>query len=124
LPVRRLQIAERLSKLCHVLRREHGAHVQVPRDKRRTVQDAGEAANDDEFDVSVAESVDEAVELRHGIELAEARLAQGAVAEAAALLSEATALLKDGDGWRERKARHENGARLRRLREMNAHRMD
>jgi hypothetical protein len=48
--------------------------------------------------------------------LAEARLMQGAAAEAAELLSEAQTLLKDGEGWRETKAREENDMRLRRLR--------
>ncbi len=52
--------------------------------------------------------------------LAEARLMQGAAAEAAGLLGRARTLLQDGDGWRERKARLENEARLRRLRELNA----
>jgi tetratricopeptide (TPR) repeat protein len=47
--------------------------------------------------------------------LAEARLKQGAAAEAAGLLSEARAMLKEGDGWRERKAREENEMRLRRF---------
>jgi DNA-binding winged helix-turn-helix (wHTH) protein/Flp pilus assembly protein TadD len=47
--------------------------------------------------------------------LAEARLMQGAAAEAAGLLSEARTLLKEGDGWRERKARQENEIRLRRV---------
>jgi tetratricopeptide (TPR) repeat protein len=54
--------------------------------------------------------------------LAEARLMQGAAAEAARLLGQARTLLQDGDGWRERKARLENEARLRRLRELNAQR--
>jgi hypothetical protein len=41
---------------------------------------------------------------------------QGAAAEAAELLSEARTLLKDGEGWRETKARQENDMRLRRIR--------
>jgi DNA-binding winged helix-turn-helix (wHTH) protein/tetratricopeptide (TPR) repeat protein len=53
--------------------------------------------------------------------LAETRLMQGAAAEAAELLGEARSLLKDGEGWRERRARQENEARLSRLRELNAH---
>lgn len=52
--------------------------------------------------------------------LAEARASQGGISEATALLAEAQALLKDGDGWRERKARRENDARRHRIRETSA----
>jgi DNA-binding winged helix-turn-helix (wHTH) protein/tetratricopeptide (TPR) repeat protein len=52
--------------------------------------------------------------------LAEARLMQGATADAAELLNQARAMLKDGDGWQERKAREENEIRLRRLREVSS----
>jgi DNA-binding winged helix-turn-helix (wHTH) protein len=48
--------------------------------------------------------------------LAEACALQGRLSEATALLAEAQALLKDGDGWRERKARRENDARRHRIR--------
>src|SRR5688500_8944549 len=48
--------------------------------------------------------------------LAEACALQGRLSEATALLAEAQALLKDGDGWRERKARRENDARRHRMR--------
>jgi tetratricopeptide (TPR) repeat protein len=52
--------------------------------------------------------------------LAEARLMQGAISEAATLLEEAQELLRDGEGWRESKARHENALRLEQLRELAA----
>jgi DNA-binding winged helix-turn-helix (wHTH) protein/tetratricopeptide (TPR) repeat protein len=51
--------------------------------------------------------------------LAEARALQGGISEATTLLAEAQALLKDGDGWRERKARRENDARRHRIRQMS-----
>jgi DNA-binding winged helix-turn-helix (wHTH) protein/tetratricopeptide (TPR) repeat protein len=47
--------------------------------------------------------------------LAEARLMQGAAAEARTLLSEARSLLKEGEGWRETRARRENEERIRQL---------
>jgi hypothetical protein len=47
--------------------------------------------------------------------LAEARLMQGAAAEARTLLSEARSLLKEGEGWRESRARGENEERIRQL---------
>jgi DNA-binding winged helix-turn-helix (wHTH) protein len=56
--------------------------------------------------------------------LAEARLMQGATADAAELLNQARAMLKDGDGWQERKAREENEMRLRRLRGVSARTME
>jgi DNA-binding winged helix-turn-helix (wHTH) protein/Flp pilus assembly protein TadD len=56
--------------------------------------------------------------------LAEAHLMQGAVAQAAKLLSEARTLLKDGDGWRERKARHENELLIQQLRKLEARTAD
>jgi DNA-binding winged helix-turn-helix (wHTH) protein/Flp pilus assembly protein TadD len=52
--------------------------------------------------------------------LAEARLMQGAVSEAAALLDSAQTLLKGGDGWREEKARHETAVRIQKLRVLGA----
>jgi DNA-binding winged helix-turn-helix (wHTH) protein len=52
--------------------------------------------------------------------LAESRLMQGAVSEAATLLGGARTLLKDGEGWRERKARHETAVRMQQLRELGA----
>jgi len=47
--------------------------------------------------------------------LAEARLMQGDISDAAALLTEARSLLKDGEGWRESEARHEADRLIRQL---------
>jgi DNA-binding winged helix-turn-helix (wHTH) protein len=48
--------------------------------------------------------------------LGEARAMQGAISEARALLTEARSLLKDGEGWRESRARDQNEERIRQLR--------
>ena len=45
---------------------------------------------------------------------------QGAVSDAAALLSRAQTLLEDGEGWRESKARHETEVRVQQLRDLGA----
>ena len=52
--------------------------------------------------------------------LAEALLMQGAVAQAQKVLGEVQNLLKDGDGWRERQARHENEMLIQQLRKLEA----
>jgi Glucose-6-phosphate dehydrogenase, NAD binding domain len=52
---------------CDVLPSERGANIDVPRHNRRSMEHARKAPHDDEIEVSVAESLEEPVELRHGV---------------------------------------------------------
>ena len=57
----RLQITQGLTQgltqLLYILIAQYRAYVQIACDQRRTVQRRGEAADDDEVDVSVAKTL-------------------------------------------------------------------
>ena len=52
-----LQITQGLTQLLYILIAQYRAYVQIACDQRRTVQRRGEAADDDEVDVSVAKTL-------------------------------------------------------------------
>lgn len=63
----RLQISKRLAQLRDVLRAEHRAYIQMARHQSGSVQHAREPADDDEIDLSVAQALNQLVELHHAV---------------------------------------------------------
>lgn len=65
--MRRIEVLQRIPQLRDVLPRKNRTYVEIPRDEGRPVQDPREATDDDEIDLSFAESLYQMMKLlSHG----------------------------------------------------------
>ena len=71
--MRWMSVAECEPQLLHILRRQHGANIEIAGDQRRPVQHGGEAAHDHKLDVSVAEPLNELIQIVHAAPVRPAR---------------------------------------------------
>ncbi len=63
--MRGMQVTQDFAELADILAGQDRAYVEVARKKRRSVQHRSEAADNDEFDISVAKALQQVVDIAH-----------------------------------------------------------